>query len=112
MKNAVILVTRMGMGSGDAALQMKLITTYVKLLLENDALPGAICFYTDGVRLVVEGSPILESLKELEARGVHLVLCRTCLEHYGLLDQVRVGVVGGMGDIVAAQAMASKVVTI
>ena len=43
---------------------------------------------------------------------MHLVLCRTCLEHYGLLDQVRVGVVGGMGDIVAAQAMASKVVTI
>lgn len=112
MKNAVILVTRMGMGSGDAALQMKLITTYVKLLLENDTLPGAICFYTDGVRLVVEGSPILEPLKELEARGVHLVLCRTCLEHYGLLDQVGVGVVGGMGDIVAAQAMASKVVTI
>jgi hypothetical protein len=60
----------------------------------------------------VEGSPILEPLKELEARGVHLVLCRTCLEHHGLLDQVRVGVVGGMGDIVAAQAMASKVVTI
>ena len=112
MKDTVILVTRPGMGSGDLELQQKLFVTYLKVLLENGSLPGAFCFYTDGVKLVVEGSPVLDLLKEFEARGVHLVLCRTCLEHLGLLDQVRVGVVGGMGDIVAAQTMASKVVSI
>ena len=112
MKNAVVLVTRQGMGSGDLALQRKLFITYLKVLLENGSLSGAFCFYTDGVKLVVEGSPVLDLLKEFETRGVHLVLCRTCLEHFGLLDQVRVGVVGGMGDIVAAQTLASKVVAI
>ncbi len=112
MKDTVVLVTRQGMGSGDLALQRKLFITYLKVLLENGSLPGALCFYTDGVKLVVEGSPVLDLLKEFETRGVHLILCRTCLEYFGLLDQVRVGVVGGMGDIVAAQTMASKVVAI
>ena len=112
MKDSVVLVTRQGMGSGDLALQRKLFITYLKVLLENGSLPGALCFYTDGVKLVVEGSQVLDLLKEFETRGVHLILCRTCLEHVGLLDQVRVGVVGGMGDIVAAQTMASKVLAI
>ena len=34
-----------------------------------DPLPGAICFYTDGVKLVCEGSPILQELLALEAQG-------------------------------------------
>lgn len=112
MENTVILVTRQGMGSADPELQLKLLATYARLLLENGTLPGAICFYTDGVRLLVEGSPVIEVLKELETRGVHLIACQTCLNAFGLLDKLRVGIVGGMGDILAAQVKASKVISI
>ncbi len=112
MENTVILVTRHGMGSADPELQLKLFTTYMKLLLENGKLPGAICFYTDGVKLAVEGSPVLESLAQLQERGVHLVLCKTCLDYFGLAEKVRVGVIGGMGDILGAQAMATKVISL
>jgi intracellular sulfur oxidation DsrE/DsrF family protein len=108
----VILVTRNGMGDADPALQHKLITTYFKLLDENNISPAAICFYADGVRLVVDGSPVLESLASLEAKGVRLVLCSTCLGFFGLTDQVRVGIVGGMTDIIEAQRRASKVISI
>jgi hypothetical protein len=41
-----------------------------------------------------------------------LIVCKTCLEYFGLLEKVRVGIVGGMGDIIAAQWLADKVVTI
>lgn len=112
MNDTVVLVTREGMGSADVALQRKLFATYLKLLLENGTLPGAICFYTDGVKLVVEGSPVLDLLKEVEQKGVHLVICQTCLNAFGLLDDVRVGVVGGMGDILSAQVMAAKVISL
>ena len=108
----VILVTRNGMGEADPALQHKLITTYFNLLDENNILPAVICFYTDGVRLVVDGSPVLESLASLEAKGVRLVLCSTCLHFFGLAEQVRVGIVGGMTDIIEAQRRASKVISI
>jgi len=112
MKDTVIVITREGMGSADPALQQKLIGTWLKLLLEGGSLPGAICFYTDGVKLAVEGSPVLEALAKLEEKGVHLILCKTCLDAFGLAEKVRVGVVGGMGDILAAQTIAAKVISL
>jgi len=110
--DTTILITRNGMGEADPELQAKLISTYFKLLEENEILPAVICFYAEGVKLVVTGSPVLDSLGKLEAKGVRLVLCNTCLNFYGLADQVEVGVVGGMGDIIEAQVKADKVVTI
>jgi intracellular sulfur oxidation DsrE/DsrF family protein len=108
----VIVVTRNGMGDAEPALQQKLITTYFNLLDENDILPAAICFYTNGVHLVVQGSPVIDILKSLEKKGVHLILCSTCLNYYNLVDQVQVGIVGGMADIIEAQRHASKVLAI
>jgi len=110
--NTTILVTRNGMGDGEQALQHKLITTYLKLLDEHNILPGAICFYTEGVYLVVENSPVLDILHSLEAKGVRLILCSTCLNYYNLIDKVKVGIVGGMGDILEAQRRANKVITL
>ncbi len=112
MQDTVILITRDGMGQAEPELMQKLLATYLRLLLEHPSPPGAICFYTDGVKLVVEGSPALAALQALESRGVHLVVCQTCLNYFGLADRVRVGIVGGMGDIVAAQSAAAKVITI
>ncbi len=108
----VILVTRNGLGEAEPALQQKLAGTYFKLLDENNILPAAICFYTDGVRLTVDGSPVLTSLKSLEAKGVRMILCSTCLGYFNLIDQVRVGIVGGMTDILEAQRRADKVISI
>lgn len=110
--STVILVTNDGMGQAERPLQHKLIETYLNLLYENNILPAAICFYTEGVKLVVEGSPVLNLLQSLEAKGVHLIICSTCLNYYGLSDQVQVGIVGGMTDIIEAQWRAKKVITI
>jgi hypothetical protein len=108
----LILVTRFGMGQAEPALQQTLIRTYLGLLDGEDVLPGAIAFYGEGVRLAVTGSPVLDLLASLERKGVHLILCKTCLDRLGLSDQVRAGVVGGMADILAAQWKASKVITV
>jgi hypothetical protein len=108
----VLLITHNGMGDADPALQQKLITTYFKLLDENNILPAAICFYTNGVQLVVEGSPVIDSLKSLEAKGVRLILCSTCLGYFNLTEKVQVGIVGGMTDIIEAQRQAGKVISL
>lgn len=108
----LIQITSDGMGRGDEALRRKLIATYLTLIDQNDMLPGAFAFFTDGVKLVVDGSPVLDVLKSIEAKGVPLVLCKTCLDHYGLTDRVRAGTIGGMTDILAAQWKASKVINI
>jgi len=112
MQDAIIQITNYGMGKGDQALQLKLAAKYLELIQLNPSLPNAICFYTDGVKLVVEGSPVLEQLRALEAKGVRLIVCSTCLEHYGLADKLQVGIAGAMTDIIEAQAKASKVITL
>jgi intracellular sulfur oxidation DsrE/DsrF family protein len=71
-----------------------------------------IAFYTEGVRLVVEGSPVLDQLKDLESKGVRLVICSTCLNYFGLTEKVKVGIVGSMADILEGQLRAEKVITL
>lgn len=100
------------MGHAEPELQIKLIDTYFKLLDGNEVLPAAICFYTDGVRLAVSGSPVLATLKSLESKGVRLILCSTCLNYFNLADQVEVGITGGMTDILEAQRRAEKVISL
>ena len=112
MKDSVILVTNHGIGKADEILQLTLMDKYLELLLHGGELPSAICFYTDGVKLVCEGSPVLEKLRELEAKKVRLVVCSTCLNYFNLLEKISVGIVGGMGDILEAQIKADKVITI
>lgn len=110
--NTVILITNNGMGQADNELQHKLISTYLKLLNEHDYLPAAICFYTEGVKLAVVNSPVIDELKSLESKGVRLILCGTCLNYFNLQKNVQVGIAGGMTDIIEAQWRAEKVITI
>ena len=112
LSSTVILITNEGMGKSNLDLQLKLAGIYLKLLVENNYLPNAICFYTEGVKLVVNGSPVLDQLKQLEQKGVSLIICSTCLNYFGLIDQVQVGITGGMADIIDAQAKGIKVITL
>lgn len=111
-KSTVIVITRNGMGQAEPELAHKLVKTYLNLLDLDDRLPRAICFYTEGVRLTVDGSPVLEELKSLEKKGVELIVCTTCLNHYGILGELAVGTAGGMKEIVDLQDDAGKVISI
>jgi hypothetical protein len=112
-KKTVFVFSSYGMGqTSDADLKILLTRKFLALIAQADPLPSQICFYTDGVRLCVDGSPVLAELRALEASGVELVLCSTCLERFGLAGQVAVGVVGGMGDIITAVTNADNAVTL
>jgi selenium metabolism protein YedF len=110
--STVILINNDGMGAAEEPLRHKLLRVYLTMLQENGLFPGAICFYANGVKMAVEGSPVLDLLRAFEARGVRLISCGTCLQYFGLADKISVGIVGGMNDIVLAQWMAAKVITL
>jgi intracellular sulfur oxidation DsrE/DsrF family protein len=100
------------MGKADTKLQLTLIGKYFDLLLQNGNLPAAICFYTEGVKLVCDDSPVIAQLQTLESNRVRLIVCSTCLNYFELHEKVQVGIVGGMGDILEAQMKAEKVITL
>lgn len=108
----MITVSNDGMGRGDVELQRRLMKTYLTMLLDNDYRPAAVCLYTEGVRLVCEGSPVLDELRTLAERGVAIIICQTCLNYFNLGEKRRVGIVGGMADIIEAQWLADKVIAL
>ena len=112
LASTVLLVTREGFGSAEPELQRALLGKYLGLLLAGNLVPQALCFYTEGVHLTCEGSPVLEPLRALEQRGCRLLVCTTCLDFYGLKDRLRVGTACAMPDILNAQVQAAKVITI
>ena len=108
----VLLFTRNGLGEAPEGLQQALVVKYLNLLAQQPEKPDMIIFYTEGVKLVCEGSPVVEWLRALEEAGVELTICSTCLDFFGLKDLVRVGKISGMPDILAALQAADKVVSL
>jgi intracellular sulfur oxidation DsrE/DsrF family protein len=111
-KSTAILVTNNGMSNADSELSKVLLSNYFKLIEEENLIPNAILFYGEGVKTVVEDSPFIEALSNLEKKGVNLFVCKTCLNFYGLLEKVKVGKIGTMADIIHYQWGVDKVFTL
>ena len=67
-------------------------------------------FYNGGAKLTCEDAPTLEDLKSLEAQGVEILTCGTCLNHYGLSEKLQVGSVTNMYVIAEKMTKASLLV--
>lgn len=110
--DVTIVIARNGMGQADPALAQRLAGNFLDLLDCEDRLPKRICFYAEGVKLACEGSPVLETLQALGARGVELIVCTTCLRYFDLEQSLAVGTAGNMKQIQAALWDAAKVIAI
>jgi sulfur relay (sulfurtransferase) complex TusBCD TusD component (DsrE family) len=114
-KNVVVLVRQEGLGSvapSDAEFGVEMFDRFLHALEGQEIKPQAICFYTQGVKLVCKGSKVVFGLKMIQGMGVQIFSCKTCLEYYGLLEEVAVGEVRGMAEILKTTMEADSVVTI
>ena len=109
-RNTVIAISSDQMGQGDEELGKILIKGFIYALTQQETLPSAILFYNSGARLTCEETPILEDLKSLEAQGVEILTCGTCLNHYGLAEKLKVGSVTNMYVFVEKMTHAGLVV--
>lgn len=100
------------LGNGDDELGKKLMKSFVATLKEMGKELWRIVLVNGGVRLTVPDSPCLEDLKALEAAGVSILVCGTCLQHFGLVEQKQVGETTNMLDIVTSLQTASKVIRV
>jgi len=96
----------------DHELGRLLMQKYLHTLGGHRVKPRAILLMNDGVRLVSSNSPVVEELRQLSSQGVDILACGTCLDRFGLTDQVAVGKVSNMYDITDAMLLASKVITL
>lgn len=106
-----IVVLRSGkMGEGNDELGTVLMKGFIYALTELEQLPETILLYNGGASLSCEGSDSLEDLKTLEAQGVEILTCGTCLNYYGLTDKLAVGSVTNMYVIAEKMSEADTII--
>ncbi|WP_285904922.1 sulfurtransferase-like selenium metabolism protein YedF [Pseudodesulfovibrio pelocollis] len=106
----LVFVSADTIGSGDDGLGGRLMGNFLSTLKEMGCDLWRIILVNGGVRLSVPGSPCLEQLQALEAAGVSVLVCGTCLEHFGLTNNRRVGQTTNMLDVVTSFQLATKTV--
>ena len=109
-KKTVVVIDSNLMGRGNDELGKVLMKGFIYALTQQDVLPSKVIFYNGGATLTCEGSDSLEDLQSLEAQGVEIVTCGTCLNYYGMTDNLKVGSVTNMYDICEAMVMADLIV--
>lgn len=98
------------MGSGDSELGAILMKAFMHTLASSDTVPEKILFYNSGVRLAANGSDVLDDLVLLEHKGSELLVCGTCLNFYGLTEELGAGRVSNMYDILESMKNAGSIV--
>ena len=100
------------LGFGDDSLGLKLMVNFLRTLKEMGDDLWRLVFVNNGVKLTIEGSDVLDDLKNYEKSGIKILVCGTCLDHFNLLDSKQVGETTNMLDIVTAMQLADKVINI
>ena len=100
------------LGRGDDKLGAGLMKNFLLTLKEMGPSLWRVLFLNSGVKLCCAGSESLPALQELVASGVSILVCGTCLNHFGLLEAKQVGETTNMLDIVTSLQVAGKVITV
>jgi selenium metabolism protein YedF len=98
------------MGEGPDELGKILIQACCNTLGELEPLPSALVFYNSGIHLALKNSPVIGSLKDLENRGVRILVCGTCADYFDVKKNVGAGIVSNMYDILECLSSASRIV--
>lgn len=108
--STVVVLSSDHMGEGNDQLGKTLMKGFIYALTELEQLPQKIVLYNGGAKLSVEGSDSLGDLKLLEAQGVEILTCGTCLNFYEISDKLAVGSVTNMYAIAEILTNASKII--
>ncbi|MGD8888444.1 MAG: sulfurtransferase-like selenium metabolism protein YedF [Desulfobacterales bacterium] len=108
----MVLIATDRLGNGDDELGKKLIISFIKTIKEMGDELWRLVLVNNGVKLTTDDSQVLEDLVAYENDGLTILVCGTCLTHFGLLEAKKVGETTNMLDIVTAMQLADKVINI
>ena len=110
MPNTVV-ITGERLGTGNDELGQQLMGSFLRKIWGLDNKPTAIVFYNAGVKLLADGSHVLDALDGLSQAGVDLIACGTCVSFFELKDKIKVGRVSDMTEI-ASMLLGERVTTV
>ena len=106
----VVVVSSDRMGDGDPQLGAILMKGFLNSLHEQPLFPTHLIFYNSGVKLTTRDSGVIPSLRELEAEGVEMLVCGTCIDFYDLKEQLAVGKISNMFTLTEIMARTGHII--
>jgi selenium metabolism protein YedF len=106
----VFVIASDTMGKGSDELGEVLMRAFIHVTTELETVPDVMIFYNSGVKLAAEGSDLIKDLKELEKKGVKMLVCGTCVNYFNLDGKIAAGVVSNMYDIAGTLSRAGRIV--
>ena len=94
--NFAVVISSEVMGQGDSDLGKKLMKSFFIALSCLDTMPSSVMFYNSGVKLTTNNSEVIEMIHEIEKRGVEILICGTCVDHFKIGDRISVGKISDM----------------
>lgn len=104
---ALLLLSRT-IGHESVELGELLMKSFLGTLVQRSVLPKTIALMNGGVLLALPENSESDTLKELEAKGVSILVCGTCTKHFGITERVCVGTISNMFEITEAIFSSSK----
>ena len=107
---SLVVISSEMMGAGDNNLGKLLIKGFIFALTQLETLPTTIILYNTGVRHGLKTSESIKDLQYLYQNGVEVLVCGTCLNHFNVTDELAVGEITNMYDIVNLMQQAHCVI--
>ncbi len=83
---------------------------FLNAIAELKKRKSSIILISNGVKLAIKKSYVLERLQSLEEEGFDILICGTCLDYFKIRDQVQVGVTSNALEIMECMTEADKVI--
>lgn len=112
MYQKVVIINSETLGQGDDGVGYTLLGVFLRKVLASIEKPEAIIFYNSGVKLLAPTSHFLDILEALEASGVELLACGTCVYKVCGQHALTVGRISNMGEITDILLSAQNVITL
>lgn len=110
-QKCVVYVGTSCVGRGDDELGAKLMRGFLRTWIDAPALPWRIIFMNSGVKLTTVDEEAVDAVSMLAHRGVEVLSCGTCLQHFGLEKELKVGKVTNMYEVIESLSAATKVIS-
>jgi len=107
-----LFINKERIGHGSDELGTNLMKAFIATIKDLSVQPKTICFMNSGVKLTIKSAESLSYLKDLEEKGMEILVCGTCLGYFNLKDQIGVGRISNMYDISETMLKSSKVITV
>ena len=107
-----VLITGKTLGGNDEELGEILVKGFLSAFSQLDVPPRTVALINEGVKLALFDSSSCDHLKNLERKGTNILVCGTCVNHFGITDSVGAGVISTMFEIVEALDKAGRILSL